>query len=143
MPSASKSFKHNVWQLIFAPAIAIALLLSVSLVSFCLYELSKFVDMRGSAMTRKTAQLIYTPIIQNDKVLLQALLDGSLEDPYIRALHVRIDNTGETFHSGPEFLPTTDQGLSPNSLEPVRRETRRTILFSPPIVNKEGLNPIG
>ncbi len=143
MPSASKSFKHNVWQLIFAPAIAIALLLSISLVSFCLYELSKFVDMRGSAMTRKTAQLIYTPIIQNDKVLLQALLDGSLEDPYIRALHVRIDNTGETFHSGPEFLPTTDQGLSPNSIEPVRRETRRTILFSHPIINKEGLNPIG
>ncbi len=143
MPSASKSFKHNVWQLIFAPAIAIAVLLSISLVSFCLYELSKFVDMRGSAMTRKTAQLIYTPIIQNDKILLQALLDGSLEDPYIRALHVRIDNTGETFHSGPEFLPTTDTGLSPNSLEPVRRETRRTILFSHPIVNKEKLNPIG
>lgn len=143
MPSASKSFKHNVWQLIFAPAIAIALLLSVSLASFCLYELSKFVDMRGSAMIRKTAQLIYTPILQNDKVLLQTLLDGSLEDPYIRALHVRIDNTGETFHSGPEFLPTIDAGLSPNSLEPVRRETRRTILFSHPIVNKEGLNPIG
>ncbi len=42
MPSASKSFKHNVWQLIFVPAIAIALLLSISLVSFCLYELSKY-----------------------------------------------------------------------------------------------------
>ncbi len=143
MPSASKSFKHNVWQLIFAPAIAIALLLSISLASFCLYELSKFVDMRGSAMIRKTAHLIYTPIIQNDKALLQALLDGSLEDPYIRALHVRIDKTGESFHSGPEFLPTIDTGLSPNSLEPVRRETRRTVLFSHPIVNKEGLNPIG
>lgn len=143
MPSASKSFKHNVWQLIFAPAIAIALLLSISLVSFCLYELSKFVDMRGSAMTRKTAHLIYTPIIQNDKVMLQALLDGSLEDPYIRALHVHVDGTGESFHSGPEFLATNDVGLSPNSLAPVRRETRRTILFSHPIVGKEGLNPIG
>jgi len=143
MPSASKSFKNNVWQLIFAPAIAIALLLSISLVSFCLYELSKFVDMRGSAMTRKTAHLIYTPIIQNDKVMLQALLDGSLEDPYIRALHVHVDGTGESFHSGPEFLATNDVGLSPNSLAPVRRETRRTILFSHPIVGKEGLNPIG
>jgi len=143
MPSASKSFKHNVWQLIFAPAIAIILLLSVSLVSFCLYELSKFVDMRGSAMTRKTAHLIYTPIIQNDKVLLQELLDGSLEDPYIRALHVRLEKNNESFHSGPEFLPTNDVGLSPNSLEPVRRETRRTILFSHPITDKNGLNPIG
>jgi two-component system sensor histidine kinase BarA len=143
MPSASKSFKHNVWQLIFAPAIAIALLLSISLVSFCLYELSKFVDMRGSAMTRKTAQLIYTPIIQNDKVMLQALLDGSLEDPYIRALHVHVDGTGESFHSGPEFLATNDVGLSPSSLAPVRRETRRTILFSHPIAGKDGLNPIG
>jgi two-component system sensor histidine kinase BarA len=143
MPSTSKSFKHNVWQLIFVPAIAIALLLSISLVSFCLYELSKFVDMRGSAMTRKTAHLIYTPITENNKVLLQALLDGSLEDPYIRALHVHIDNTGETFHSGPEFLPVTDQGLTPNSLEPIRRTTQRTILFAHPIVNKDGANPIG
>ena len=143
MPSASQSFKHNVWQLIFAPAIAIALLLSVCLVSFCLYELSKFVDMRGTAMTRKTAHLLYTPVIQNDKALLQALLDGSLEDPYIRALQVHIDATGETLRSGPEFFPTTDLGLDPNSLEPVRRETRRSILFSHPIVNKDGLNPVG
>ncbi|RZA09327.1 MAG: HAMP domain-containing protein, partial [Moraxellaceae bacterium] len=143
MPSASKSFKHNVWQLIFTPAIATILLLSVSLVSFCLYELSKFVDMRGSAMTHKMAHLIYTPIIQNDKTLLQELLDGSLEDPYIRALHVRLENTNESFHSGPEFLPANDLGLAPNSLTPVRRETRRTILFSHPIVDKNGLHPIG
>lgn len=143
MPNRSKSFKHNVWHLIFTPAVAIILLLSASLISFCLYELSKFVDMRGSAMTRKTAQLIYTPIIRNDKALLQEILDGSLEDPYIRALHVRLEKAGESFHSGPEFFPTNDIGLSPNSLEPVRRETRRTILFSHPIVDKNGLNPIG
>lgn len=143
MPSASKSFKYNVWNLIFTPAIGVVLLLSVSLISFCLYELSKFVDMRGTAMTRKTAHLIYTPIIRNDKALLQEILEGSLEDPYIRALHVRIEKTNESFHSGPEFLPTNDLGLSPNSLEPVRRETRRTILFSHPIVDKNGVNPIG
>ncbi|MET0355560.1 MAG: response regulator [Cellvibrio sp.] len=144
MSSASKSFKHNVWQMIFAPAITVTILLSVSLISFCLYELSKFVDMRGSAMTRKTAQLIYTPIMRNDKVLLQALLDGSLEDPYIRALHVQLEPTGESFHSGPEFLPRNDAaGLPPNRLVPVRHETRRTILFSHPITNKDGKNPIG
>ncbi|MFO1390374.1 response regulator [Cellvibrio sp.] len=143
MASASKSFKYNVWHLIFTPAIAVVLLLSVSLVSFCLYELSKFVDMRGSAMTRKTAHLVYSPIIRNDKVLLQEILDGSLEDPYIRAVHVRLEKTNESFHSGPEFLPTNDVGLSPNSAEPVRRETRRTILFSHPIVDKSGMNPIG
>lgn len=143
MPSASKSFKYNVWHLIFTPAIAVVLLLSISLVSFCLYELSKFVDMRGTAMTRKTAHLIYTPIIRDDKALLQEILDGSLEDPYIRAVHVRVEKSNESFHSGPEFLPTNNLGLSPNSLEPVRRETRRTILFSHPIVDKNGLNPIG
>lgn len=143
MANASKSFKHNVWQLIFIPSIALALLVSVSLISFCLYELSKFVDMRGSAMTRKTAQLIYRPLIQNDKAMVQALLDGSLEDPYIRALHVHIDGTGETYHSGPEFFKTTDKGAEPNSFEPVRRETRRSILFSHPIANKNGANAIG
>ena len=126
MPSLSASFKHNVWQLIFIPAFSTILLLSVCLVSFSLYELSKFVDMRGSAMTRKTAQLIYTPLMQHDNVLVQALLDGSLEDPYIRALHIHLIPTGETFHAGPEFLPTTDVSLEPNIIAPVRRETRRT-----------------
>lgn len=143
MPSASKSFKQNVWQLIFAPALALSVLLSVSLVSYCLYELSKFVDMRGSAMTRKTAELIYTPLMQQNYTLTQALLDGSLEDPYIRALHVHLDANGESLHTGPEFLPTTDEGAEPNSLEPVRRETRRSILFSHPIADKRGGHPIG
>ncbi len=143
MLSRPRSFKHNVWQLIFIPAFSTILLLSVCLVSYSLHELSKFVDMRGSAMTRKTAQLIYAPLIQQDKALVQALLDGSLEDPYIRALHVHLNTTGESFHTGPEFLPTTDDGLEPNILTPVRRETRRTILFTHPIVNKAGVNPIG
>ena len=142
MSSASKSFKHNLLQMIFAPALAVTLLLAVSLVSFCLYELSKFVDMRGSAMTRKTAHLIHPFIINNDKATLQTLLDGSLEDPYVRALHVQLDN-GESFHSGPEFLPINDAGLAPNRLVPVRHETRRTILFSHPITNKDGTNPVG
>ncbi len=143
MPSTSRSFKHNVWQLIFIPAFSIILLLSVCLVSYCLYELSKFVDMRGSAMTRKTAQLIYTPLIKQDKALVQALLDGSLEDPYIRALHVHLNTTGESFHTGPEFFPTIDTGLEPNIYDSIRRETRRTILFTHPIADKAGLNPIG
>lgn len=143
MPSTSKSFKHNVWQLIFVPAFSIVLLLSFCLVSFCLHELSKFVDMRGSAMTRKTAQLIYTPLIQQDKALVQALLDGSLEDPYVRALHIHVNATGESFHTGPEFLPTIDTGSEPNSISPVRRETRRSILFSHPITDKNSTHPIG
>jgi len=142
MSSASKSFKHNLWQMIFTPAITVTLLLTVSLVSFCLYELSKFVDVRGSAMTRKTAQLIHSPIIQNDKIMLQTLLDGSLEDPYIRALHVQLDD-GESFHSGPEFLPINASSTRPNRLEATRQETPRTILFSHPITDKNGKNSIG
>jgi two-component system, NarL family, sensor histidine kinase BarA len=143
MTSSSQSFKHNVWQLIFIPALAITLLLSLCLMSYCLYELSKFVDMRGNALTRKTAQIIYTPLLQKNNVLVQALLDGSLEEPYVRALHIHVDATGESFHTGPEFFPSTDLGLTPNSLEPVRRETHRSILFTHPIVNKEGKNPLG
>lgn len=143
MLSKSQSFKHNVWQLIFIPAFSTILLLSVCLVSYSLHELSKFVDMRGSAMTRKTAQLIYLPLIQQDKALIQALLDGSLEDPYIRALHVHLNTTGESFHTGPEFLPITDKRIEPNIFTPVRRETPRSILFTYPIVNTAGLNPIG
>jgi two-component system, NarL family, sensor histidine kinase BarA len=143
MLSKSGSFKHNVWQLIFIPAFSIILLLSVCLVSYSLHELSKFVDMRGSAMTRKTAQLIYAPLMQQDRALVQALLDGSLEDPYIRALHVHLKTTGDSFHTGPEFLPIINTEIEPNIFTPARRETRRTIIFTHPIANKAGLNPIG
>jgi two-component system, NarL family, sensor histidine kinase BarA len=153
MPSPTKSFKHNVWQLIFIPAISISILLSVSLVSFCLYELSKFVDMRGTAMTRKTAQIIYMPITQQQNELVQTLLDASLEDPYIRALNVHITATGETFHAGPEFLPVTESWFNrsdyeadtskPNTISTARRETRRSILYSHPITDKNGSNAIG
>ncbi|RYZ78300.1 MAG: HAMP domain-containing protein, partial [Moraxellaceae bacterium] len=147
LPPPSKSFKHNVWQLIFVPAIAIALLLSISLVSFCLYELSKFVDLRGSAMTRKTAQLIYTPIVQKNNELVHALIEGSLEDPYVRAVHVHLNEGNTTFHSGPEFFPAThsflDDAAISNDLTPTRRETHRSIIFSHPIANKSGEAPIG
>ncbi len=143
MSPTPRSFKSNILQLIFIPAVSVTLLLSVCLVSFCLYELSKFVDMRGNAMTRKTAQLIYAPLTRQDNVLVQALLDGSLEDPYVRALHVNLTTTAVSFHTGPEFLPVSDTERSSNLNAPTRAETRRTIIFSHPIADKSGLHPIG
>lgn len=143
MPKAYRSFRDNVWQLIFAPVIALALLISLSLVSFCLYELAKYVDMRGTSVTKKTGQLLYTPIKNNDFTLAQALLEGSLEDPYIRAVHVHLTTENRDFHAGPEFFATTDEGVRPNGNYPTRRETRRSILFSSPIVNKNGTDSLG
>lgn len=143
MPSTSKSFKHNVWQLIFVPVFFIIILLSTCLVSFYLYELSRFVDSRGNAIARKTAQLIHNPLILNNKALIQTLLDSSLEDPYVRAVQIHLDTTNESFHSGPEFLTPYNPEVGPNSTAPQRREGFRTILFSYPIIDKEGVNPIG
>jgi two-component system, NarL family, sensor histidine kinase BarA len=59
---------------------------------------------------------------------VQALLDASLEDPYIRALNVQLSASGENFHAGPHFLP---------------KETRRTILYAHPITDKNGANSLG
>lgn len=131
------------WQLIFVPVFFIIILLSTCLVSFYLYELSRFVDLRGNAIARKTAQLMHNPLVLQDKTLIQTLLDSSLEDPYVRAIHIHLDKTGESFHSGPEFLIPYDPEAGPNSSTPQRRDAFRTILFSHPITDKEGLNSIG
>lgn len=99
--------------------------------------------MRGSAMARKTAQLIYVPLKEGNNQLVQSLLDGSLEDPYIRAIHVHIDKTNDTLHTGPEFFESLETSNTPNSLQTTRRESRRSILFSHPIVDKNGTHPLG
>lgn len=143
MPSTPKSFKNNVWQLIFVPVFLIIVLLSICLVCFYLYELSRFVDLRGTTTTRATAQLMHNPKVLQDKILLQTLLDNTLEDPYIRAAHVQLDSSGESFHSGPVFLDAEAPQQTPDSSAPLRQETPHTILFSQPIAGMDGAPPIG
>ncbi|HWV16857.1 MAG TPA: ATP-binding protein [Cellvibrio sp.] len=143
MPFTPKSFKRNVWQLIFIPVFVLIVVLSVSLTCFYLYEINRFVDLRGNAIAKKTAQLIHNPHIQQNKALLQTLLDNSLEDPYVRAIHVQLNNSGEFIHSGPEFMLEPEAAPAPDGTKPMRRNASRSILFSHPISDSQGENNIG
>ncbi|HEY8940365.1 MAG TPA: histidine kinase dimerization/phospho-acceptor domain-containing protein, partial [Cellvibrio sp.] len=136
------SIKSDVWRLIFIPSISIIILIAASLTYLCISQVDKFIDLRGSVLTQKTAHLLHKPMLDNNRELVQNILDASLEEPYIRAIHAYYADKDQSFHSGPQFMETHDSG-EPNMLQPLERKTYRTLRFSHPLVNIENKNPIG
>ncbi len=136
------SIKSDVWRLIFIPSISIIIFIAISLTYLCISQINKFIDLRGSILAQKTAHLLHKPISDNDRELTQHILDASLEEPYIRAIHAYYTDKDQSFHAGPQFMETHDTG-EPNMQQPLERKTYRTLRFSHPLVNLENKNPIG
>lgn len=142
MDHKRSSIKTDVWRLIFIPSISIIVMITISLTYLCISQLNHFIDLRGNILAKKTAHLLHHPLLQNDKVMVQHILDASIEEPYIRAIHAYYSNTDENFHSGPDFMPTEDT-TKPNAQTPIKRDTYRSIRFTHPLVNLENKNAIG
>lgn len=140
--SKRNSIKSDVWRLIFIPSISIIIFIAVSLTYLCISQIDKFIDLRGSILAQKTAHLLHKPMQDNNRELVQNILDASLEEPYIRAIHVYYADKGQHFHSGPQFMETHDSG-EPNMQQPLERKTYRTLRFSHPLVTLDNKNPIG
>lgn len=142
MNNKRSSIKSDVWRLIFIPSISIIILIAISLTYLCISQINKFIDLRGSVLAQKTAHLLHKPMLENNRELVQYILDASLEEPYIRAVHAYYTDTDQSFHSGPQFMQTDDVG-EPNMQQPLERYTDRTLRFSHPLVNLDNKNPIG
>lgn len=142
MDHKRSSIKTDVWRLIFIPSISIVVMITISLTYLCISQLNYFIDVRGNILAKKTAHLLHSPLLQNDKVMVQHILDASIEEPYIRAVHVYYAATKESFHSGPDFMPAKDT-VEPNAQIPTKRHTYRSIRFTHPLVNLENKNAIG
>ena len=142
MNNKRSSIKSDVWRLIFIPSISIIILIAVSLTYLCISQINKFIDLRGSVLAQKTAHLLHKPMLENNRELVQYILDASLEEPYIRAAHAYYADIDHSFHSGPQFMQTDDLG-EPNMQQPLKRHTERTLRFSHPLVNLDNKNPIG
>ncbi len=136
------SIKSDVWRLIFIPSISIIIFIAVSLTYLCISQVDKFIDLRGGILAKKTAHLLHKPMLENNRELVQNIMDASLEEPYIRAIHAYYADKDQTFHSGPQFMETHDSG-EPNMIQPLERKTYRTLRFSHPLVNLENKNPVG
>jgi len=142
MKNKRSSIKSDVWRLIFIPSISIIILIAVSLTYLCISQINKFIDLRGNMLAQKTAHLLHKPLLENNRELVQYILDASLEEPYIRAVHAYYIDSDTRFHSGPQFMPTDVAG-EPNMQAPLQRATNRTIRFAHPLVNIDNKNPIG
>lgn len=140
--SKRNSIRSDVWRLIFIPSIAIIIFISVSLTYLCISQINKFIDLRGGILAQKTAHLLHKPMQENNRDLVQHILNASLEEPYIRAVHVYNSETAQNFHGGPQFMETFDEG-EPNLQSPLERKTTRTLRFAHPLVDSENKNPLG
>lgn len=139
---AHKSLKHEVWRLILIPALAITLLLAGTLSYLFVAELNKFVNHRGSMLTHKTAQLTHYALMTGDQQLVRSLLDASLEEPFVRAVHLYHNESNISYHAGPSFLPALE-GEEPNSVQAAQRPTPKSIRFSNPVIDTQGENSLG
>lgn len=139
---AHKSLKHEVWRLILIPALAITLLLAATLSYLFIAQLNKFVGHRGSMLTQKTAQLTHYALMTGDQQLVRSLLEASLEEPFVRAVHLYHNESNTSYHVGPSFLPALE-GEEPNSVQAAQRPTPTSIRFSSPVVDTAGENSLG
>lgn len=140
---SNKSIKHEVWRLILIPAMAITLLLAATLSYLFIGQLNKFVGQRGDMLTLKTAHLIHHAIQSGDEELVSAMLKASLEEPFVRAIHLHIDATNTQLHAGPQFFPAQEGSSVPNSVQAGQHSTPESIRFFSPVTDNSGQNSLG
>lgn len=131
---AHKTLKQEVWRLILIPSLAITLLLSATLSYLYISQLNKFVSHRGSMLTLKTAQLSQYALSQNDRNMVQSILNASLEEPFVRAVSLHTLADDKTWHAGPVFFPLTEEAKT-DWQEPHEQNTAKSIRFSSPVID--------
>ena len=136
------SIKAQVWRLILIPALSVSLMLAGTLTYLYVKQLNKFVSHRGGMLTQKMAHLSHYALRSGDENMVPSILEASLEEPFIRAIHLYHHETGQHFHVGPQFMEIT-HGNTPTMEQPSTRITVKSILFSHPVVDNKGKNPIG
>lgn len=108
----ANSVKIEVWRLILLPAISLTLVLSAILTFMYASKLSHFVEQRGLLLTEKTAQLIYIALDNDQPQLLESLMQATIEEPMVRAIHVYDAHNNRPYHSGPRFFIAPEQAVS-------------------------------
>jgi len=99
----TNSVKTEVWRLILLPAISITVLLSATLTFLYISKLNDFVEQRGLLLTEKTAHLVHVALSNGQTELLESLIQATLEEPMVRAVHIYDTRTNRHLHSGPRF----------------------------------------
>jgi two-component system sensor histidine kinase BarA len=136
------SIKTEVWRLILLPALSITVLLSATLTSLYVVKLNGFVEQRGQQLTEKTAHLMHVALRDNQPQLLENLIQTTLDEPMVRALHLYDKTADRHLHRGPQFTPTSQQStvLPPAG---TMEDTDNGQLFRFPVVDINKQNNLG
>ncbi|WP_339899343.1 response regulator [uncultured Gilvimarinus sp.] len=110
------SVKTEVWRLILLPAISITVLLAATLTLLYISKLNSFVEQRGLLLTEKTAHLVHVALSNNEPQLLQSLVQATIEEPMVRAVHIYDSRRNHHIHSGPRFENQQEIDTSSNSI---------------------------
>lgn len=143
MSKKHHTIKSDVWRLIFLPSFIVIVLIATSLTHLCISQINKFIDLRGHVLAQKTAHLLHKPLLENNEELVQHILDFSIEEPSIRAIHVYYTSADMNFHSGPQFIPIRSEATLSKSTLPTTQKTDRTLRFSHPLVSPDNEKSLG
>ncbi|MBU2885043.1 response regulator [Gilvimarinus agarilyticus] len=138
----TSSVKTEVWRLILLPAISISLLLSATLTFLFVSKLDDFVEKRGWLLAEKTANLAHISLSANNPAILEALIQATLEEPLVRAIHVHDTTHQLDYHVGPKFFAVTTDTIVANG-HVHEKQTQGSIRYHHPIVNSEGQQALG
>lgn len=138
-----KSIKQEVWRLIFIPALAITLLLAATLSYLFIVQLNKFVDQRGGMLTLKTAHLAHYALMKDDRQLVRSMMEASLEEPFVRAIHLYHTKSDTHYHVGPQFYPVINDTEKNKSAASGHQKTHQSVRFFSPIIDNQGSHQIG
>lgn len=138
----TSSVRTEVWRLILLPAISIILLLSATLTFLFVNKLDSFFEQRGQLLAEKTAYLAHIALSDNNPALLRELIQATLEEPLVRAVHVKDSVHQADYHAGPKFFDARTSLTSFNE-SGHKVKTKNSTRYHYPIVNHQGESELG
>lgn len=139
----TNSVKTEVWRLILLPAISITVLLSATLTFLYISKLNNFVEQRGLLLTEKTAHLVHVALSNGQTELLESLIQATLEEPMVRAVHLYDTRSNRHLHSGPRFDVGDTSVATIIDLNGEMTRTENGFRFRYPIVNANKQQNLG
>lgn len=136
------SIKSELWRLILLPALGITVLLSATLTLLYIVKLNDFVEQRGRLLTEKTAHLAHVALANGQPQLLANLLQTTLEEPTVRALHLYDKTADKHIHRGPHFS-SKPQPPASTTVTGTKMYTDNGLRFRAAVVDTNQQNHLG
>ncbi|WP_198147290.1 response regulator [Gilvimarinus polysaccharolyticus] len=107
--------------------------MSATLSFFYVAKVNDFVAQHGLLLSEKTAHLVHIALNNNQPEVLESLIQATLDEPMVRAVHIYNASTEQHLHRGPRFN-IDNTALLANTSDNQMIQTREGYRFRHPII---------